>query len=84
MKAPNSRSAMTIGSASAGFLQPESRGSCDLTIVIKPEERRETNWTKVSIWKWYRSTWGVTNRRSVHAAIPIPKSDRRWVWRGSS
>jgi hypothetical protein len=31
------------------FLQPESRASCDLTIAIKPEKWRETNWTKVSI-----------------------------------
>jgi len=31
------------------FLKSESRASCDLTIAIKPEKWRETNWTKVSI-----------------------------------
>jgi hypothetical protein len=34
---------------SSRFLKPESRASCDLTIAIKPENWRETNWTKVSI-----------------------------------
>src|SRR5580704_2636942 len=34
---------------SARFLKPESRASCVLTIAIRPEKGRETNWTKVSI-----------------------------------